>query len=106
MMKKKLTTYTVDQFGVKNYKSRYILILTLLTLYLIMAGAAFILLHFETLASNANITNYTDAFWALQMSSSTIGFGDYYPISAEGRVITMLMFYIGVGMMSFIGNKG
>jgi len=105
MIRHSLTPYTIDEFGIKNYKSRYILLLTILTLYLIMAGAAQLLLGFESSDPNANITSYSNAFWALQMSSSTIGFGDYYPVTNEGRVIVMTMFYIGVGLMSFIGAQ-
>jgi voltage-gated potassium channel len=101
----KIKPYTIDEFGIKNYKSRYILILTILTLYLIMAATAQLLLHFESTAPTANIKTYTDAFWALQMSSSTIGFGDYYPVTTAGRVVVMCMFYIGVGLMSFIGAQ-
>ncbi|MBA6351626.1 two pore domain potassium channel family protein [Colwellia sp. BRX8-3] len=105
MMRHRLKHYTIDEFGIKNYKSRYILILTILTLYLIMAGAAKLLLHFELPAPTANIKTYNDAFWALQVSSSTIGYGDYYPVTTGGRVVVMCMFYIGVGLMSFIGAQ-
>jgi len=101
----KLKPYTIDEFGIKNYKSRYILLLTILTLYLIMAAAAQLLLHYELLDPTANIKTYDNAFWALQMSSSTIGFGDYYPVTTAGRVVVMCMFYIGVGLMSFIGAQ-
>jgi len=101
----KIKPYIIDEFGIKNYKSRYILILTVLTLYIIMAAAAQLLLHFELSDPAANIKTYADAFWALQMSSSTIGFGDYYPVTTAGRVIVMCMFYIGVGLMSFIGAQ-
>ena len=105
MIRHTLTPYTVDEFGIKNYKSRYIFLLTILTLYLIMAGAAQLLLDFESSAPTANITTYSNALWALQMSSSTIGFGDYYPVTTAGRVTVMAMFYIGVGLMSFIGAQ-
>ena len=100
-----LKPYTIDEFGIKNYKSRYILILTILTLYLIMAATAQLLLHFESADPAANIKTYSDAFWALQMSSSTIGFGDFYPVTTAGRVVVMCMFYIGVGLMCFIGAQ-
>jgi voltage-gated potassium channel len=70
-----------------------------------MAGAAQLLLQFELANANANITTYTNAFWALQMSASTIGFGDYYPVTTAGRVVVMCMFYVGVGLMSFIGAQ-
>ena len=105
MIRHTLTPYIIDEFGIKNYKSRYILLLTISTLYLIMAGAAQLLLDFESSDPTANITTYSNAFWALQMSSSTIGFGDYYPVTTAGRVIVMAMFYIGVGLMSFIGAQ-
>ena len=101
----KLKPYTIDEFGIKNYKSRYILILTVLTLYLIMAATAQLLLHVESSDPAANIKTYANALWALQMSSSTIGFGDYYPVTTAGRIVVMCMFYVGVGLMSFIGAQ-
>ena len=70
-----------------------------------MAATAQLLLHVESSDPTANIKTYANAFWALQMSSSTIGFGDYYPVTTAGRVVVMCMFYIGVGLMSFIGAQ-
>lgn len=105
MISHKLKPYNVDEFGVKNYRSFYILIMTLFTLYVVMAGFAVIVLYFESFDSSANIKTFTDSFWALQVSSSTIGYGDFYPVTTGGRVMTIIMFYIGVGMMSFIGAQ-
>jgi len=95
--------YRVDEFGVRNYKSRYLALLSISALYLVISLFSVLLLHFETGVVGANITNYADAFWTLQMSASTIGFGDHYPISFGGRMIVTLMFYIGVGLVGFIG---
>ena len=64
---------------------------------------ALVLLHFENGASNSNINSYVDAFWTLQMSASTIGFGDHYPVTIGGRTVVALMFYVGVGLVGFIG---
>jgi voltage-gated potassium channel len=105
MITHKLKPYNVDEFGVRNYRSTYVLILTLLTLYLVMAGFAVLVLHYESFDPNANIKTFEDAYWALQVSSSTIGYGDFYPVTTGGRAATMVMFYIGVGMMSFIGAQ-
>jgi len=41
----------------------------------------------------------------LQMSASTIGFGDFYPVTIIGRIIVAAMFYIGVGMVSYVGAQ-
>lgn len=104
-MEKKLKTYTVDEFGVKNYNSFYLLVIGLVVLYTIIAGLAYPLYHYEFAAENSNIRTYKDAFWTLQMSASTIGFGDFYPITAEGRIIVATMFYIGIGLVSFVGAQ-
>ena len=104
-MEKKLKTYTVDEFGVKNYNSFYLLVIGLIVLYAIIAALAYPLFQYEAAADNGNIKSYKDAFWTLQMSASTIGFGDFYPITAEGRIIVATMFYIGIGLVSFVGAQ-
>jgi len=37
------------------------------------------------------------------MSASTIGFGDHFPVTLGGRMVVALMFYLGVGLVGFIG---
>lgn len=73
MPTKRLKTFEVDEFGIKNYSTSYLALITLGILYLIIAVFAWILLYFEQHAVGANITTYGDAFWALMMSASTIG---------------------------------
>lgn len=104
-MHDKMKTYTIDEFGVRNYNSFYLLIITILVLYGIIAILSLPLYQFESAVPNSNITTYKDAFWTLQMSASTIGFGDFYPITLEGRIIVAAMFYIGVGMVGFVGAQ-
>lgn len=104
-MKEKIKVYSVDNYGVRNYNSLYLLIVTLIVLYLIIGALSFALVHAESASPDANITNYKDAFWTLQMSASTIGFGDFYPVTVSGRIIVSAMFYIGVGMVGFIGAQ-
>ncbi len=95
--------YIVDEFGVKNYKNRHLALVSILALYGLIALLAWLLLYFEGSAPNANIHNYADAFWTLQMSASTIGFGDFYPVTLEGRLIVSVLFYFGIGIVGFIG---
>jgi voltage-gated potassium channel len=99
----KKTFYRLDEFGVRNYKTRYLALISIGSLYLVIALFAVLLLHFESSTDGANITNYADAFWTLQMSASTIGFGDHFPVSFGGRLIVTFMFYIGIGLVGFIG---
>ncbi len=98
-----MNLHHVDEFGVTNYKTRYLALMGIAVVYLIIAVGAFILQYFEANNVDANITNYGQAFWVLIMASSTIGFGDFYPTTFGGYVVVTIMFYIGVGMMGYIG---
>jgi voltage-gated potassium channel len=100
-----LKTHAVDEFGVKNYNTFYLVIMTLIVLYSIIALLSFALVQVELTDVNSNIKTYRDAFWTLQMSASTIGFGDFYPVTITGRIIVAAMFYIGVGMVSYVGAQ-
>lgn len=98
-----LDIHQTDEFGVRNYKTRYLAMMGIVVVYVIITIGAMALHYFEAQNPDANITNYGQAFWVLIMASSTIGFGDFYPTTLGGYVIVTIMFYIGVGMMGYIG---
>ena len=95
--------YKTDQYGIRNYSLLALGAAGVCLLYSVIALFALALLHFEKGALNSNINSYVDAFWTLQMSASTIGFGDYFPVTFGGRMVVALMFYVGVGLVGFIG---
>ncbi len=95
--------HSVDEFGIQNYSGKFLALLAIGSLYSTITLLAFLLLFFEQHAPGSNIINYSDAFWTLQMSASTIGFGDHFPVSFGGRFVVAMMFYIGVGLVGFIG---
>jgi len=104
---KKLSSkvYKTDEFNIKNYSASFLALVAVAILYSLIALMSGVLLWFETGVADANITNYGDAFWTLQMSASTIGFGDHYPVSLGGRTVVAMMFYVGVGIVGFIGAQ-
>ena len=95
--------YKTDKYGIRNYSILALGAAGVGLLYSVIAMLALVLLHFENGASNSNINSYVDAFWTLQMSASTIGFGAHYPVTIGGRTVVALMFYVGVGLVGFIG---
>jgi voltage-gated potassium channel len=42
-----------------------------------------------------------DALWMVMITISTIGFGEVFPLSAGGRVITMLLMVSGIGLVFY-----
>ena len=97
--------YKTDEFDIKNYSAGFLALIAVAILYSVIALMSGVLLWFELDVADANITNYGDAFWTLQMSASTIGFGDHFPVSLGGRTVVAMMFYVGVGIVGFIGAQ-
>lgn len=56
----------------------------------------------EHKAPGANITNFGDAIWWAFVTIGTIGYGDYYPVTFEGRAIAVLLMVAGLAFISVI----
>ena len=52
--------------------------------------------------SGANITLYSDAVWWAVVTLATVGYGDYYPVTAVGRIIAIFMIISGVGIFALM----
>jgi voltage-gated potassium channel len=68
----------------------------LLTLLLVVFGSIAIL-QFERV-EGANINSAADAVWWSVVTLTTVGYGDRYPVSGEGRIIATLLMTAGVGL--------
>jgi voltage-gated potassium channel len=53
-------------------------------------------------APGATITNYGDAIWWAFVTITTIGYGDYYPVTFEGRAIAVVLMLSGLALVSLI----
>jgi Ion channel len=50
----------------------------------------------------ANITQFGDAVWWAVVTVATVGYGDYYPVTAVGRIIAIFMILSGVGIFALM----
>ena len=74
-------------------------LLTLLLMgILVLEFGSLEILHIEQYAPGANITSASDAIWYVIVTISTVGYGDKYPITNEGRVVGSLIIIVGVGI--------
>jgi len=94
--------HVIDDYGIKEYKTIYKVLTAFGVLYTYIAVMAYPLYVVEK--DIGNITTYGDAFYLLQMAISTIGFGDLYPMTTEGRWLIAGSFYVGVGLAGYIGS--
>jgi voltage-gated potassium channel len=74
-------------------------LLTLLLMgILVLEFGSLEMLHVEQRATGANITTASDALWYTIVTISTVGYGDRYPVTNEGRVIGSLIIVVGVAI--------
>jgi voltage-gated potassium channel Kch len=57
-------------------------------------------LWFEEDAPGANITTAGDALWWGYVTATTVGYGDYYPVTTGGRLAGLVMLTVGVGLFA------
>ena len=95
--------YKVDEFGVKNYNYGVLGSLSLTLFSLLNISLGYITFLAETNVTDSPVQSYSDALWLMLMSSTTIGFGDVYPITLIGRAAVFIMFILGVGILGGVG---
>ena len=76
--------------------------MVLVTLILIVTCSATVL-HFERLA-DGNIRTADDALWWSVATITTVGYGDKYPITVEGRFVAGLLMVAGVGLFGLFSG--
>lgn len=83
----------------KSYiKSIPILIAVTTVLMILIMGAA--VLEIERLTPGSHIKTSSDALWWALVTVTTIGYGDVYPVTAEGRLVAGVLIIFGVAMIS------
>jgi voltage-gated potassium channel len=74
------------------------LLSVLLIAILVMEFGALGVLAAERGVEGANIETAEDALWYMLVTMSTVGYGDFYPVSSLGRAIGSLIIIVGVGV--------
>ena len=59
---------------------------------------SFGIFRIEQYEEGANITTASDALWYVMVTISTVGYGDRYPVTDDGRLVGTLVIVIGVGI--------
>jgi voltage-gated potassium channel len=85
----------------RSRADRLLVSTTLVALTVVLAGAAAVLPP-ERAASDSNIHSYADAVWWALTTVTTVGYGDRYPVTAEGRVIGAALMIVGIGVVGMV----
>jgi len=61
----------------------------------------------ESQNPNANITTLDNAFWYAIETITTVAYGEYYPVTSVGRVISSLLMFAAIGILwTLVGLVG
>ena len=64
---------------------------------IIFGGIGVYLAEYEH--QGANITKISDALWWAVVTITTVGYGDYYPVTTVGRIIAVFIMFSGIGII-------
>lgn len=74
-----------------------------ITTFLVISASSIAVLVFEN-GENANIKTAEDAVWWSVTTITTVGYGDKFPFSTEGRVVAMALMFCGVGLFGVLSG--
>jgi voltage-gated potassium channel len=76
----------------------YIVLLSMIT----VTAGAFTMYVVEHNAPSSKITNLGDAVWWAVVTVTTVGYGDVYPVTFEGKIIATAVMVIGIAILGIL----
>lgn len=65
----------------------------------LVSGGAILVWGLERTAPESNIETVGDALWWAVVTTTTVGYGDTFPVTAEGRAIAVFLMLVGIGLV-------
>lgn len=69
---------------------------------IVVVASAFLVWQVEKDAAGATITTFRTALWWAVVTTTTVGYGDYTPVTQIGRLIAMGVMLVGIGLIGTI----
>lgn len=86
-------------------KNRRLLFLNSTTVVLAFILLVYLLQLFEREKDGASIQSLGDAAWFAIVTLTTVGYGDYYPVTIGGKIIGLILVLCSLGLIGYIiGN--
>lgn len=97
------------EFGVKNMvrdirdnRAGSALYLVTFMVILVLEFGGIAMIYLEASDPAANITSPSDAVWWAFVTITTVGYGDQYPVTNNGRLVGMFVMILGVGLFGVL----
>ncbi len=90
--------------NINQNRSAYTMFIAILTMIIILASASVLVLEFESQSPEASIITGWDALWYSIVTITTVGYGDYYPVTLWGRITAIFIMITGVGIIGTLAS--
>lgn len=85
-------------------RGQYAGFVTFLLAFLVLSMSSVVVLQFESTSPNANITTGGDSLWWSMVTLTTVGYGDYFPVTPGGRITAAFVMVAGVGIIASLAS--
>jgi voltage-gated potassium channel len=89
---------------VVQHRGQYAAFITVLLAMLVLSISSVLVLQFESKSPNANITTGGQALWWSVVTITTVGYGDFYPVTMAGRITGVFVMFSGVGIIGALAS--
>ena len=85
-------------------RGQYATFITILAAGVVLCVSSILILQFEGRSPDANIVTGGDALWWGFVTITTVGYGDFYPVTSLGRMVGVLVMFSGVGIIGALAS--
>lgn len=89
---------TIKWFVANRAQGTFFLVLGFLII--VLEGGGLLVLWFESGQPGSNIETGGEALWWGVVTITTVGYGDFYPVTPGGQVVATIMIFSGVALIS------
>ena len=89
---------------VLHNRSQYAAFITILLAGMVLSVSSIVILQFEVGAPDGNIKTGGDALWWAIVTITTVGYGDFYPVTFLGRLTGVFVMFTGIGIIGALAS--
>jgi len=89
---------------VLTHRGQYAAFVSVMAAMIVLVVCSVLVLQFESHAADANITTGGDALWWAIVTITTVGYGDFFPVTTAGRITGTFVMFAGVGIIGALAS--
>ena len=85
-------------------RGQYATFITVLLAGIVLSVGSILVLEFESRAPGGNIKTGGEAIWWGLVTITTVGYGDFYPVTTLGRMTGIFVMFAGIGIIGALAS--